>query len=253
MSVLYQVAFLEENHGRFNLNSKKKVTWQFRVQRPNDGTHNQVEEEHAVSLAWSKRTGKQEVYFDDQEVWFGRKQGASVFDYSWTTREGMFTFHILATSAPKLNDGFRKYDLLINRRLFVDLPLYSPERGPVTDIGAGTSGTREHPGSIFEVLYPNGYPLAPSSTIAAGPPPTIHNMNTAPPTSMVPYQTGDYNTLSSASIATNQVEGNNIGPLPTEMVPYYQTVDSNNHNNNYLPGAIAGGQSKHDDIVDLLG
>ncbi|KAL3921031.1 MAG: hypothetical protein SGILL_002965 [Bacillariaceae sp.] len=155
---LYQVSFLEEAVARVNKNSKKRVTWMFRVQSSTG-----YDREHSVSLTWSKKSGKQEVEMDGQEqVYFGRRRGASVFDSRWETKEGVpLKLHILATSAPPLNNHFRCYDLIINGQVFAMLPQYSGAGGygagqvpPSMEEPAADDGK---PSSIFEVIYPNGY------------------------------------------------------------------------------------------------
>jgi hypothetical protein len=177
---LYQVDFVEENLGQFLLpKAKKRVSWVFRIHR-GDGTDHQHDQEHTISLTWSKGTGKQDIYMDGREVWFGRREGARIFDYSWTTRDGQLNFHMLATRAPKLNDSFRKYDLLINNRLFADLPRCGSQGGCATNYDIMEN--EGHPRSIIEVLYPNGYT----------PPPQFQSVPHAPAKdSFVPFQAED--------------------------------------------------------------
>jgi hypothetical protein len=152
---LYQVSFLEENIARVSKNSKTRVTWTFRVAAsPADAAQGR---EHSISLTWSKKTGKQEIFMDGtEEVWFGRHRGASVFDHSWETEtEGLpIQLRILATCAPKLHQDFRCYDLIINGQLFAYLPHYGVN-GPTPSIMAESPFVAGRPGSIFEIIYPN--------------------------------------------------------------------------------------------------
>lgn len=207
-TTFYQAGFHEENLGKYRKQSKKKATWIFCT---SDGVA------HTVSLTWSKQTGKLEVAMDGTVVWFGRRPGASVFDHRWTThdyhhqqlREGdihndynndcsvesvpPLQLHIVATCAPRMNETFRKYDLLINGHVFADLPTTKPPSGsPIPpssyaangsggevvvsssavsnvgaplyenrddDVGGGEEGQNACPMSIFFLLYPNGLVL----------------------------------------------------------------------------------------------
>ena len=153
---LYQVSFLEESVAKVNKSSKRRVTWVFRVVSSTG-----YDREHSVSLTWSKKSGKQEIEMDGAEqVWFGRRRGASVFDNRWETKtEVPLKLHILATSAPPLNNHFRCYDLIINGHVFAMLPQYNRAGG----YGASQVPPMEEPAadgkpsSIFEIIFPNGY------------------------------------------------------------------------------------------------
>jgi hypothetical protein len=149
----YQVSFLEEGVARVQKDSKKRITWVFRV-LSNTG----YDREHSVTLTWSMKSGKQQVEMDgDEQVFFGRRRGASVFDSRWESKtEVPMKLHILATSAPPLSDGFRCFDLIINGHVFAHLPQYSGAEGlPAPPVEPSMNGK---PMSIFEIIYPNGYP-----------------------------------------------------------------------------------------------
>lgn len=141
---LYQVNVSVEDVGKRRPKTKKLVTWTFSVD----------DQRHTVALVWSKRTGKQRVDMDGAEVWFGRKQGASVCFHKWTSREGL-NLHILACKAtPKKKygaDGFRKYELIINSQSFTSLPFQDRNMPPPT----GVDGTARF--SILDICYPEGY------------------------------------------------------------------------------------------------
>ena len=112
---------------------------------------------HSVSLIWSIHSGEQRVEMDGDEVWFGRKQGASVFSHKWTTPDGLLRFEILASStAPKRNvaPGFRPHDLMINGRAFDELPSSDGSSGDYMDEAISTL---DLPKSIVDILYPEGY------------------------------------------------------------------------------------------------
>lgn len=126
MCTLYQIGYYEENLGKHRKQSKKKLTWVFRVVDSDFAGH-----DHTVSLIWSKSTGKQEVEMDGVNVWFGRRPGSSVFEHRWTTStmtpaSSAFTqplqLHIVSTIAPKLHENFRKHDLILNGQVFTNLP-----------------------------------------------------------------------------------------------------------------------------------
>jgi hypothetical protein len=152
---LYQVGFVEESIARVNKGSKIRVTWTFRVaSSPSDAAQGR---EHSISLIWSKKTGKQEIFMDGtEEVFFGRHRGASVFDHQWETQsEGLpLQLQILATCAPKLHPGFRCYDLIINGNVFAYLPHYG-DHGPTPAIMAESPIVDGRPGSIFDIIFPN--------------------------------------------------------------------------------------------------
>lgn len=157
---LYQVSFQEEDVAKFNKSSKTKVTWVFRASptaNVGDGR------EHSVSLTWSKKTGKQEIEMDGTEqVWFGRHRGASVFDQKWEgeTAPGVsLQFRILATCAPKLHSNFRCYDLIINGQVFANLPHYGVHGAAPAIMPEPSMDGR--PGSIVEIIYPNGFDKGP--------------------------------------------------------------------------------------------
>lgn len=154
MSVsFYQVSFFEESIAKVQKDSKKRITWVFRVVASNG-----YDREHSVTLTWSTKSGKQQVEMDGAEqVFFGRRRGASVFDSRWETKTDVpMKLHILATSAPPLSEGFRCFDLIINGRVFAYLPQYNGAEGlPVPPMEASIDGK---PKSIFEIIYPNGYP-----------------------------------------------------------------------------------------------
>lgn len=152
---LYQVSFLEEGVAKYNKSSKTRVTWVFRA----SPTANVADgREHSISLTWSKKTGKQEISMDEMnQVWFGRKRGASVFDHRWENDilGAPMEFRILATCAPKLHETFRCYDLIINGQVFAYLPHYGTE-GAALSIMPETTTIDGKPGSIFDIIYPNG-------------------------------------------------------------------------------------------------
>ena len=142
---LYQVNFLEEKVGKMMKNSKMKMTWSFR--ESNDTEHN-------ITLIWSKNTGKQEITMDGTEIWFGRNQGRSVLDHNWKTRDERLKLHVLATCAPKVNENFRNFDLVINGQLFATLPHYGRE-GSNAPIPPPMG--QDNLNSIIQILYPDGY------------------------------------------------------------------------------------------------
>jgi hypothetical protein len=142
---LYQVNFSEEKVGKMMKNSKMKMTWSFR--ESNDT-------EHDITLIWSKNTGKQEITMDGTEIWFGRNQGRSVLDHNWKTRDERLKLHVLATCAPKVNENFRNYDLVINGQLFATLPHYGRE-GSNAPIPPPMG--QDNLNSIIQILYPDGY------------------------------------------------------------------------------------------------
>jgi hypothetical protein len=112
-----------------------------------------------VALTWSKKTGKIEIEMDGSDnVWFGRRSGASVFDYKWTTKEECpLTLRILATNAPKLHENFRCYDLIINDKVFAHLPLYGDGSSSIALPESDLGEFDQRPSSILDVIYPNGY------------------------------------------------------------------------------------------------
>ena len=142
---LFQASYSEDNVGKMIKNSKIRITWNF---ISNDNR------EHNVTLAWSKTTGKQEIKMDGTEIWFGRNKSRSVLDHNWKTRDGTLKLHILATCAPKVNENFRNYDLLINGQLFASLPYYGQEgsNAPVPPPMG-----QDNLNSIIQILYPDGY------------------------------------------------------------------------------------------------
>jgi hypothetical protein len=156
---LYQVNFLIENVAKRKPQGKKRVTWTFAK-----GDH-----EHTVTLLWSKRSGKQFVYMSDNEVFFGRKKGASVFFHKWTTRDGSMNLHILATAATPskkhVAPGFRKYELIINSQPFYNMPRKDGTTPPTAAEGEGNP--KGLPTSILDIIYPNGYQDA-NATKAGG-------------------------------------------------------------------------------------
>jgi hypothetical protein len=128
--------------GRFFKQNKKRVTWTF---LGSDG------KQHTVSLLWNKRSGKITVAMDDEEIWYGQRDGASVISHKWETKEGT-RLHLFASrvtpngSAP----GFRKYALVVDNKEYVLVP---------KDDGIMNKYSRDYgaPSSIVELLYPNGY------------------------------------------------------------------------------------------------
>ena len=168
-----QVDFTVENLGKVFTRSKKRITWTFQ-QRRGDQHQQQM---HKISFLWSKRTGKQSIDITDnqqqqqQQVWFGRKKGASVFSHQWTTQDGL-NLHILATRVtPKRNvsQQFRKYDLIINGQVFALLPRISPEGTIILPSSPTATNTtnddNQGPSSILGVFYPNGYEWGDDSAI----------------------------------------------------------------------------------------
>ena len=144
---VYQVSYSEENVGKRVKHSKVRVTWNF--------VSNGGRDQHTVTLAWSKSTGKQEVRMDGEDVWFGRNKGRSVLDHNWTTRDERLRLHVLATCAPntkKMNEDFRSFDLVINGQLFASLPHQDGLGAPLPQQMA-----QNHPNSIIQILYPEGY------------------------------------------------------------------------------------------------
>ena len=100
-----------------------------------------------------------------EQVWFGRRRGASVFDYSWETRDGIpLKLNIMGTSAPKLYKNFRCYDLIINGQIFANLPQYpgTADFGTVVPevVDEEEAFDDGRPKSIFEIFYPNGYTVS---------------------------------------------------------------------------------------------
>jgi hypothetical protein len=146
---LYQVNFLIENVAKRKPQGKKRITWTFAK-----GDH-----EHTVTLLWSKRSGKQFVYMSDNEVFFGRKKGASVFFHKWTTRDGSMNLYILATAATPskkhVAPGFRKYELIVNGQPFYNMPHKDGTTPPTAAEGEGNP--MGLPTSILDIIYPNGY------------------------------------------------------------------------------------------------
>lgn len=153
---VYRLNYTEAKVGKIVANSKVRVTWRFM----SEGGRR----EHVVTLTWSKSTGKQSIYMDGTGVWLGRNEGRSVFDHHWTTPDGSLKIHVLATSAPKMNDSFRCYDLLINGQLFATLPYCDLDSGTASEpfvvrpqIPIEYPQAYSQPGSILEILYPDGY------------------------------------------------------------------------------------------------
>jgi len=141
---LYQVHFSEEKVGKMMKNSKMKIVWIFR----------ESDIEHIISLIWSKTTGKQQIEMDGTLIWFGRNPGRSVLDHNWTTRDERLKLHLLATCAPKVNENFRNFDLVINGQLFAALPHYGRE-GSNAPIPPPVG--KDNLNSIIQILYPDGY------------------------------------------------------------------------------------------------
>jgi len=153
---VYRLNYTEANVGKIVASSKVRVTWRF--------VSHVGHREHVVTLTWSKSTGKQSICMDGTEVWFGRNEGRSVFDHNWTTPDGSLKIHVLATSAPKMNSGFRSYDLLINGQLFASLPYCDLDSGSASEPFVlrphvpieYPQGYSQH-SSILQILYPDGY------------------------------------------------------------------------------------------------
>mmetsp|Transcript_5354 Transcript_5354/g.10070 ORF Transcript_5354/g.10070 Transcript_5354/m.10070 type:complete len:200 (+) Transcript_5354:21-620(+) len=151
---LHQVSFLEEDVGRMNTKSKIRVTWVFRMEDAS-----KQPEEHSVTLTWSKKTGKLEIGMDESDqIWFGKRQGASIFDYSWTAQNltPPLRFHVLGTCAPNFRKNFRSFDLIINGQIFAHLPQYGGG-GAVLEDDSIPADADTSPRSIYEIIYPNGY------------------------------------------------------------------------------------------------
>jgi hypothetical protein len=145
---VYQVSYSEENVGKMVKHSKVRVTWNF--------VSNGGRDQHTVTLAWSKTTGKQEIRMDGEEVWFGRNKGRSVLDHNWTTRDESLRLHVLATCAPhtkNMNEDFRSFDLVINGQLFASLPHQDGLGAPLSQ----QLTAQNLPNSIIQILYPEGY------------------------------------------------------------------------------------------------
>jgi len=121
-----------------------KIVWIFR----------ESDIEHIISLIWSKTTGKQQIEMDGTLIWFGRNPGRSVLDHNWTTRDERLKLHLLATCAPKVNENFRNFDLVINGQLFAALPHYGRE-GSNAPIPPPVG--KDNLNSIIQILYPDGY------------------------------------------------------------------------------------------------
>mmetsp|Transcript_13404 Transcript_13404/g.31554 ORF Transcript_13404/g.31554 Transcript_13404/m.31554 type:complete len:205 (-) Transcript_13404:214-828(-) len=145
-STVYQLEYSEESVGKTVKSSKVRITWSFVC---NGGR------EHEITLRWSKATGKQEICMDGSQIWFGRNKGRSVFDHNWTTRDDSLKLHVLGTCAPKMNAGFRCYDLLINGQLFASLPHFDRNGLGASPVPQHTG--QEHLNSIIKILYPQGY------------------------------------------------------------------------------------------------
>lgn len=177
---LYKVAFDEEDVGRVRKESKKRITWTFQLapspaepvipesrelcllDAPDETPAPQptpapIEPKmYSVTLVWSVNTGKQQVEFNGEEIFFGRKQGSSVFSHAFTTRDNL-RLEVLATCRPPkrhVAPDFRAYDLMINGHLFHSLPALNVEAFANSETGASSI---DLPRSIIEVLYPNGY------------------------------------------------------------------------------------------------
>lgn len=113
---------------------------------------------------WSKLTGKQFVFMQDEEVHFARKKGASVFYHKWTSRDESLKLHILACAATPskkhVASGFRKYELIVNGQPFSSMPA---KDGAVVETPT-TAEEEGKPCSILDIIYPNGYEWDPKST-----------------------------------------------------------------------------------------
>ncbi len=139
----YQVSFLVENVGKKREKSKKRVTWVF----------GQGSKEYTVTLLWSKHSGKRLVYMTNAEVFFETKKAVTFF-HKWTTHDGALDLHIVATSATPskkfVSPNFIKYELILNGQRFVKLP--HKDGTPALE-----EKTDDRPGSIFDILFPQGY------------------------------------------------------------------------------------------------
>lgn len=182
-ATIQKVDFIEDDVGKVRKQSKKRVTWTFQVttaQASNtttalveaqtagllDGPATQrhppaAQKMYSVSLLWSLKTGKQHIEMNGEEVWFDRKPGASVCSHAWTTSDGLLRLEVLATGrAPKRHvaPDFRSYDLMINGRIFEELP--SLEQGTTSSYdptSAAAVSSLDAPKSIVDILYPDGY------------------------------------------------------------------------------------------------
>lgn len=185
---LFKVDFVEEDAGKLRKQAKQRFTWTFQStetgaapppppppppsedllgsagdflalppsQNITPTMPEAVTKTHSVCLTWSYTTGKQLVEMNGEEVWFGRKPGAAVFSHSWTSRDGSLRLEILATrKAPVRNvaPDFRCHDLMINGRLFEDLPSINGDQGTHST----TISQFDLPRSIVDILYPDGY------------------------------------------------------------------------------------------------
>lgn len=156
--LLYRYQFSEEDVGKLRKESKKSMTWTFQRVIPSaDGTA-PLTNTHSVSLIWSVKTGKQEVIMDDEQIWFGRQQGAAVFSHAWRSRQGL-KLEVMATTrtvpSRHVAPDFRHHDLVINGQLFDKLPGVGDFATAVIE----PDGERalDLPRSIIEILYPQGY------------------------------------------------------------------------------------------------
>lgn len=137
-----QVSFEVENVGKTLEHSKKRVKWVF----------GKGGKEYSVTLLWSKLSGKRIVSVDDKEV-FSEEKKAATFFHKFETEEGMH-LHVLATSATPskkfVSPNFIKYELIIDGQRFVKLPKQDGTPAPEEEPHNG-------PGSIFDILFPQGY------------------------------------------------------------------------------------------------
>ena len=137
-STLYQIDHCVDNVGkRFPRRTKKRVSWKF-------GTASTPQE---VVLTWSKRTGKQHIEMNGNQVYETRQKGSSIVSHQWTTNDGTMALHVIASRASpskyKYIPNFRKYELIVNGIAFSSLPLQNGSPPQVT--------------SIVTILYPDGY------------------------------------------------------------------------------------------------
>jgi len=149
---LLQVSFNVEDIGKHRATSKKKVTWVFQT----------GEQQQVVVLVWAKQSGKHNVLINGKEEWFGRKKGSSVISHQWETsgeQYHVFASSVTPTGMKNRGEGlppFRKYDLLINGRLFANLP-FSQNGDRTNYIYNDQESFGRQSSSIFAVLYPDGY------------------------------------------------------------------------------------------------
>lgn len=129
-----QVDYSEYDIGRNNPENKREVNFNFTID----------EEEFSIQLKWSFTSGKQTIWVNSREVYYGQKNGQSVIDQKFPFQR--HKFHLIGTRTVPRGQSmqtYRCFELLINGTLFSQ----TPRPGQ-------TEARPDRYGSILDILYP---------------------------------------------------------------------------------------------------